>query len=176
MEAITIVTHITSAMRQAIGRTIGTRVSFPISESDIRRWAVAVYYPADPPPQFWDAEYAAATRHQGIVAPEEFNPFAWMAAKEHKLAIPIDANNPDRTELMLGIDGPGLKFQLNGGQEVEYRSRMRPGDVITETSRLSDYYEREGRLGLMLFTVSEIIWANQHGQDVRRYKQILIRY
>jgi hypothetical protein len=169
-------TCITSAMRQAIGQTIGKQISFPIAQSDIRRWAIAIYYPAEAPRQFWDAEYAASTRHGGIVAPEEFNPFAWMAAEKQKSDIQVDANDPDRTELLLGIEGPGLKFQLNGGQEVEYMSRMRPGDVITETSRLSDYYEREGRLGLMLFTIFELTWTNQDGVDIRRFKQILIRY
>jgi hypothetical protein len=99
-----------------------------------------------------------------------------MAAEKQKSDIQVDANDPDRTELLLGIEGPGLKFQLNGGQEVEYMSRMRPGDVITETSRLSDYYEREGRLGLMLFTIFELTWTNQDGVDIRRFKQILIRY
>ena len=33
-----------------------------------------------PPPLFWDEEYARTTRHGGVVAPGEFNPFAWFTA------------------------------------------------------------------------------------------------
>ena len=42
--------------------------------------ALAVYYPDVPPRLFWDEEYARSTRHGGIVAPEDFNPFAWFTA------------------------------------------------------------------------------------------------
>ncbi len=37
--------NINDEMRAALGSEIGRRVSFPVSESDIRRWAIAVYYP-----------------------------------------------------------------------------------------------------------------------------------
>src|ERR1700678_1097371 len=89
-------THITSAMAEAIGRQFpGQRVSFPISESDIRRWAIAVYYPQVPPREFWDAEFAAQTVAGGIVAPAEFNPFAWMTVE------------PSYGEMLASTGGPG---------------------------------------------------------------------
>jgi N-terminal half of MaoC dehydratase len=168
--------NVTAAMSEAIGRQLSRRVSFPVSESDIRRWAIAVYYPQEPPRQFWDEAYAKSTRYGGIVAPEDFNPFAWMAAEQEEPPAGIGENDPDRTELMLGIPGAGLKFQLNGGLEVRYGSRMRPGDVITSVNRPSGYTEREGRLGLMLFTVMEDSWTNQEGDLVKRTRMTLIRY
>lgn len=163
-------------MQSAVGSQTGWRKSFPVSASDIRRWAVAVYWPDEPPRLFWDPEYAAGTRHGGIVAPEEFNPFAWMVADKKEPPVPAIPNDPDRLERLLGIDGPGLKFQLNGGAEVEYGVRMRPGDVIEATGRLAEYREREGKLGLMLFTVSEDTWTNQDSQLVKRTRSTLIRY
>lgn len=168
--------NITAAMREAIGNQLTRRVSFPVAESDIRRWAIAVYYPQEPPRQFWDEAYAKSTRYGGIVAPEDFNPFAWMAAESEEPPAEIGENDPDRTELMLGIPGAGLKFQLNGGLAVEYGTRMRPGDVITSVNRLSGYTEREGRLGLMLFTVMEDSWTNQEDELVKRTTMTLIRY
>jgi N-terminal half of MaoC dehydratase len=168
--------NVSAAMREAVGCTLGRQVSFPVSESDIRRWAIAVYYPQDPPRQFWDEAYAKSTPYGGIVAPEDFNPFAWMAAERDEARAEIDQNDPDRTELLLGIPGPGLKFQLNGGMEVEYGTRMRGGDVITSVTRLADYTEREGRLGLMLFTVAEASWTNQSGELVKRTRTTVIRY
>jgi hypothetical protein len=166
-------------MRAAQGRELSRKVSFPVSESDIRRWAIAVYYPAEPPRLFWDAGYASSTRHGGIVAPEEFNPFAWMAARDdHGGDEAGDAGDEgiDTVEASLAIPGPGLKHQLNGGVEVEYGPRMRPGDVITSVTRLTGYSEREGRLGLMLFTVTEDAWTNGDGDLVKRTMMTTIRY
>ena len=160
--------HITDAMKAAIGAQTGQRTSFPISESDIRRWAVAVYWPVEPPRLFWDAGYAAGTRHGGIVAPEEFNPFAWMVAGRAEPPTPAVPNDPDRPERLLGIEGPGLKFMLNGGMETSYGVCMRPGDVITATGHLADYQEREGKFGLMLLTISEDVWTNQDSEMVKR--------
>ena len=137
-------TNISEAMQTAIGGELSRSTSFPVTDSDIRRWAIAIYYPEDPPRLFWDADYATQTRHAGIVAPEEFNPFAWMTSDGPRKA--SAGHNPDLTEITLGIEGPGLKFQLNGGSEVEYGVRMRPGDVITSVRSLAGYSEREGRL------------------------------
>lgn len=171
-------THINAEMRSAVGRRTSRRVSFPVSASDIRRWALAVYWPDQPPKLFWDENYARETVHGGIVAPEEFNPFAWMVAEEERLPQPdsADPNDPNRLERSLGITGPGLAYQLNGGMEVSYGCRMRPGDVIISESRLAEYHEREGRLGLMLFTVSEDTWTNQRDELVKRTRSTLIRY
>jgi hypothetical protein len=165
---------VSAQMHEAVGRELGREVSLPIAESDIRKWAIAVYYPAQPPRLFWDREYAESTSHRGIVAPEEFNPFAWLAATRPGPA--PKGNDPDRIERTLGIPGPGLKFMLNGGLEVEYGARMRPGDVITSVSRLAGYEERDGRLGRMLFTTTEATWTNQQDDLVKRSRSALIRY
>ena len=168
-------THVTPAMRDAIGGEIDRRVSYPITDSDIRRWAVAIYYPQEPPLLYWDADFAAGTAHGGIVAPYDFNPFAWMA-REPRGRPKGGAINPDRIEHALGIEGPGLKNMLNGGIEVEYRTRMRPGDTIASSTRLAAYNEREGRLGLMLLTISEDTWTNQKDEVVKVQRGTLIRY
>src|ERR1700677_4045707 len=160
--------NVTHQMRGAIGRQTGRRVSFPITDSDIRRWAVAVYWPDPAPPLFWDADYAKRSRHGGIVAPEEFNPFAWMVAEKDDPPVVLQPNDPNRLERILGIEGPGCKFQLNGGVAVEYGVRMRPHDVITAVGRLAEYRESEGKLGQMLFTITEDTWTNQSDEMVKR--------
>jgi len=170
-------TYISADMAAAVGRELGRRVSFPISASDIRKWAVAVYWPEEPPRLYWDEAYAATTSHAGIVAPEEFNPFAWMTAEP---AGPRRATGEGEgmhfIERSLGIEPPPLRFVLNGGLSVEYGVRMRPGDVITAVSKLAGYREREGRLGRMLFAVTEESWTNQQGAPVKRAEMTLIRY
>jgi len=171
-------THISDAMRAAVGQELASRVSYPVTDSDIRRWAIAVHYPQRPPALYWDEEAARDAGHKGIVAPLDFNPFAWLTKEPGYAGADddLDANDPDRTEKTLGIAGPGLKFQLNGGMSVEYGVRMRPGDVITSVSRLAGYTERNGRLGLMLMSTTEDTWTNQRGEVVKKQQVTLIRY
>lgn len=169
---------ISAAMRAAVGVELARQVSHPVSASDIRRWALAVYWPEPAPQLFLSEEYARRTVHRGIVAPEEFNPFAWSCAEtwaRNPEAV-SDPNDPDNTEIQAGVPGPGLAFQLNGGMSVEYGDRMRPGDVITGSRCLGPYTEREGRLGLMLFSTAEETWTNQSGRLVKRTVSTLIRY
>ncbi len=170
---------ITAAMRAAIGTELSRTVSYPVSASDIRRWAVAVYYPAEPPERFWDEKAAQESRWGGIVAPEDFNPFAWLTAEPRGVRRRGEGgaiSNADHTENQLGIDGPGLTYQLNGGVSAEYGEPIRVGDVITSVNRLGEYTERDGRLGHMLFTIFENSWTNQADQLVKRTRMTLIRY
>jgi hypothetical protein len=161
---------ISDAMRSVVGGQLSRSVSYPVAESDIRRWAIAVYYPQEPPKRFWDP-----TSRDGITAPEDFNPFAWLAASsEGRPRRP--GGDPDHTELSLGIEGPGLSTVLNGGMSAEYGEPIRPRDVVTSVNRLTGYSERTGRLGHMLFTVLEDTWTNQRDQFVKRTRMTLIRY
>ena len=172
--------NISEAMKAAVGTETSRSTSYPISESDIRKWAIAVYWPEKPPAVFTDPEAAAKTVHGRLVAPEEFNPFAWASAKNELLltgGLPSRmVNDPDSSERALGIEGPGLKFMLNGGMICEYGVRMGVGDVITGTNSVGEYSEREGRLGLMLFSRGVSTWVNQNGEMVKRTTSTLIRY
>ena len=172
-----VTSHISAEMTAAIGTELGRRVSYPVSESDIRRWALAVYYPEMPPARFLSAQDAAGSSWGGLVAPEEFNPFAWLAAETVSSATAeVEAHDPGRTEKVLGLAAPDVKFQLNGGMEVTYGVPMRPGDVITAVNRLGGYHERTGRLGLMLITTFEDTWTNQNDETVKQSTTTLIRY
>jgi hypothetical protein len=166
-------------MRAAIGREYGApRTSVPISVSDIRKWALAIYYPEVPPKLFWDEDYAAATPHGGIVAPEEYNPFAWFTADGP--VVPASYEGPVRQigpEGPLGITEPETTFVMNGGIEMLHGARMRPGDVITSgLTTLLDYQERQTRLGLMLIHTAETTWTNQNGEMVRITRHTGLRY
>ena len=143
------------------------RVSPPIAESDIRKWAIATYWPEKPPAIYWDAEYAATTRHGGIIAPPDFNPFAWPIERPVR---PVSSNT--------GKDGKSARGRtgLNGGQTDTYGVPMRPGDVIKSRSRLKSFNERQGRMGLMLYTFTETEWTNQNDELVRVRVSTGIRY
>ena len=164
-------TNISPEMAAAAGTEISRRISFPVTDSDIRRWALAVYWPEEPPPQYLRGD-------DPLTAPQEFNPFAWAAAEvtTHPDGAGATGNDPDGTEKQIGLAGPGLNFILNGGMEAEYGAPIRSGDVITAVNRLASYSERRGRLGLMLFTVMEDTWTNQDGALVKRGRNTSIRY
>jgi hypothetical protein len=170
-------THITPQMQDIVGLELRRGTSFPITDSDIRRWAIAVYYPEPAPRLFWDAEYAAGTTHGGIVAPEDFNPFAWLTQTEADAGVVTRAAGGFVSpEEVLGVERADTKSLINGGTEVDYGVRMRPGDVITSVSTLAGYSEREGRLGLMLFTTTRDTWTNQRSETVKTSRGTLIRY
>jgi hypothetical protein len=168
---------VTDEMRAAVGRVYERLVSYPISASDIRRWAIATYYPQVPPPEFWDDSYAATTHHRGIVAPHEFNPFAWIAQSPRRIPPRSDGDDINGVENALGIAPPRVIHGLNGGLETHYGTvRMRPGDVITSETAVDSYTEKTGRMGLMLMTRTVSTWTNQDGDLVKRAYQTIIRY
>ena len=156
-------TLISPAMQEAKGKWSEPRVSPPIALSDIRKWAIATYWPETPPQIYWDEAYAATTRWAGIIAPPDFNPFAWPVRRQ---APPVTAQPAAGVRLT----------NMNGGQTDTFGAPMRPGDVITARTRLRDFNERQGRFGLMLYAYSETEWTNQTGEFVRRRISTSIRY
>jgi hypothetical protein len=170
-------------MRAILGQPFDRATSYPIAASDIRRWAIAVYYPKEPPRRFIDEGYAATTPAGGLVAPDEFNPFAWGAQETNRRNAPDDIHvDPaiiatGASEHLLGIAPPDLRRVLNGGLDVSHTGvPMRAGDVITSTAAIVDYRESEGRLGQMLFTTTESRWTNQDDELVKTQRLTLIRY
>ncbi len=159
------VTYVTDQMHQLKGNWGESSTSPPIALSDIRKWAIATFWPEKPPAIYWDEEYAKTTRWNGIIAPRDFNPFAWPIERPQRRGPPLGAR-PDGKPLT----------GMNGGQTDTYGAPMRPGDVVTSRSRLVDWNERSGRLGWTLFTTSEIEWKNQDGELVKRRMSIGIRY
>lgn len=157
-------TLISEEMKGIIGKELVSKRSYPITQSDIRKWAIAVYFPDQPPAEFLDDPQ---------VAPEEFNPFAWATPTP---AVRFSEMGATALEDVAGIPAPPVKFQLNGGVGCTYGVRMRPGDVITSSLSIVNYFEKSGKLGQMLFTDRADVWTNQNGEVVRTNTSTLIRY
>jgi hypothetical protein len=165
-------------MREVVGLPYGRQVSYPITASDIRRWAIAVHHPDAPPAPYLDPQ---ASEDGGLAAPLDFNPFAWGAARSETTGREIAADpvyrNAGAMEHNLGIAPPDLRRALNGGVSAEYTGvPMRPGDVITAESVIAGYTEKEGRLGAMLMTETATTWTNQDGETLKVHRMTLIRY
>lgn len=164
------VTYVSQEMRECVGRDLDRRVSYPITSSDIRRWAVACYYPELPPQRFWAAPIGSPD-FDGAAAPEDFNPFAWLIAQP--AGPPPSLRDPEE---VLGIAGPDAPVRLRGGMSVTYESPIRAGDVITSVRRLGGYDERNGRRGPMLLTTVADTWTNQRGELVKDFEFTFIRF
>jgi len=158
-------TLVTQDMENRKGVWGDEKVAPPVSESDIRKWAIASYWPDKPPRIFWDADYSKGTRWGGLIAPNDFNPFAW----------PVDRPPAAPGRATAGGAGVGTRG-MNGGQVETFGVPMRPGDVITSRTRLKDWNERTTRLGLTLFTNTETEWRNQNGEHVKTRISTGIRY
>jgi acyl dehydratase len=160
----TLVSH---ELRDALGVwTEYGRPSFPVDASDIRRWAIAVYWPETPPPIYWNDEYARTTRWGGIIAPPEFNPFAW----------PVDRRPSGETRVFEVRPGEPGQHLLNGGRTATFSVPMRPGDVVRSRSRVRNLTERQGRFGLTLYIEVERELVNQCNEVVRSTVDTIIRY
>ncbi|MEE9285863.1 MAG: MaoC family dehydratase N-terminal domain-containing protein [Dehalococcoidia bacterium] len=156
-------------LRAFIGREVSRRTSQPVEVSDIRKWAIAGYWPETPPRVFWDGAYARKTRFGGIVAPEDFNPFAWSIDPPETFLTDEDLRGP--------VERIGLGWNiLNGGGGHEYHGRIRPGDVISAVAVLDDIYIRQGKQWPMIFFIRKSKWTNQNSEMVRITTSIGIRY
>jgi acyl dehydratase len=147
-----------------IGRTLPPVAAPPVGANDIVRWAIATSWPEPPPPAATDAAVAEKGPWGGLVAPRDFDPFAWMP------------NRPWAGDWLWGMSAePGGRV-LNGGQRNRYFQPIRPGDVISVTRRFVDVVERETKRGPMVFFTSEFVWRNQDDDLVRIGEQTTIYY
>ncbi|MEX2292711.1 MAG: MaoC family dehydratase N-terminal domain-containing protein [Acidimicrobiales bacterium] len=157
-------TFLTQETIDKIGRALPAVAAPPVGANDIARWAIATYWPEPPPARYTDATVAAGGPWGGIVAPRDFDPFAWMP------------NRPWAGDWLWGMGTePGQRL-LNGGQHNRYGEPIRPGDVISVTRRFVDVVERETKRGPMVFFISEFRGENQAGALVRLGEQTSIYY
>lgn len=64
--------------------------------------------------------------------------------------------------------GPKLPLArvMAGGTEMRLHRPIRPGDVLTGTSRIVDMYEKQGSQGPLIFTVRELRVTDADGAPV----------
>ena len=157
-------TFLTQETIDKIGRVLPAVAAPPVGANDIARWAIATSWPEPPPARYLDADVAATGPWGGIVAPRDFDPFAWMRSR------------PWAGDWLWGMGTePGQRI-LNGGQHNRYAEPIRPGDVISVTRRFVDVIERDTKRGPMVFFTSEFRWENQDGALVRLGEQTSIYY
>ena len=144
-------------LKKQIGREVTITDPFEVEKGMLRRFAIAT---GDADPLYHDDEYAKSSQHGEIVAPPTFV-FEWnhwghgVGSSEDQGGTPLKEAGP-RPQ--------GLRAE----SDYEIIEPARPGDIITTTSTITEVYEKEGRSGHLVFSVTETIFRNQHGKLLAR--------
>lgn len=153
---------INDEIRSWIGRK-GTSSTAAFTAEGIRQYATAVGI-GGVDPLFVDEDFARGTPYGGVVAPFLYFsvPFSALqhASQLKEDGIPAGAiGNAPRPPIP-------LPRTMAGGTEVEYLRPIRPGDVLTQQSKISDITERQGSSGPLVFTTTETTYRDAAGEPV----------
>jgi acyl dehydratase len=152
---------ITEEMKKGIG--IESEPSIYLVEKEpIRRLAAAM---GDNNPLYRDEEYAKKLGYRSIIAPLGFQPTYCFPVKIAPMRADAGPRMPS-----------GFTRFMNGGDEYEFFHPIQAGDVLSVTRRLGDLYERDGRMGKMLFTVNETVFRNHNKEIVLIQRSTTIAY
>ena len=158
--------HVPAAARAMIGKESAPR-TFDVTAAAIRHFAQAI---GDDSPLYYDAGYAARTPWGGIVAPPTF--FFTLGYYDDAPGTQYrEDGRPAGTELDVPLP---VSRTVGGASSVEFGEPARPGDVITVVKKMVDVYSKEGKSGLLYFTVVETTFTNQKGELVARERASFI--
>ena len=141
-------------LKDKVGAVWQSRV-YEIEKGMIRRFAQAI---DDPNPLWQDEEYTRKTKYGGIIAPPTFVATLGLEQIQQLLA-----SAPSETS-------------LHGSTELECYQPVRAGDVVTATTRIADFRQRQGKMGTMSFVTFDITYENQRGELVGKCRQMVINY
>jgi len=125
-----------------------------IEKGTIRRFVNAL---GDHNPLYEDEEFARKSRYKGKIAPP-------------LILITLARERRPQPDTRMG------RAMINAGNEYEFFKPIRPGDVITHTTRLVDVKERAGKLGRMFISLFETEYVNQKGEMVAKGRRTLITH
>ena len=134
----------------------------PIEEGMIKRFAEAI---GDNNPLYHNSEFARKSPFGGIIAPPTFV-FEW----NHREALWVDETGG------YIADTPLPKRLVRAGNEMEFIQPLRPGDIITTRSRITQVYEKKGSSGTMIFIICESAYTNQYDKLLATQRGICITF
>ena len=140
------ITQITEELKGKVGFA-AEPVVIPIEKGMIKKLTEAI---EDSNPLYQDEEYARQTKYGGVIAPPTLLCATTMTGRHV---------TPPEEEFNVALDG---------GIELEFHKPIRPGDVITCTSKIFSVRERETGRGKMLFVVTEVTYKNQRDELVAK--------
>jgi acyl dehydratase len=148
---------ITEEMKRAIGSLINVTIT-EVERGLIKDLIGAV---TDSNPLWSDDDYGRRCGYGGSIAPPSLF-----------LTVRVDGSPPaDCIPFELPLNRP-----LDGGGEWEFYRPVRAGDTIVSVRKLVDVYERQSKLGTLLFITFESTYMNQKGETVAKARYQTIRY
>jgi hypothetical protein len=170
-------TMLTDEIRGYIGRqSESVTACDAVEPGAVRRYVQAIM--ADD-----DSDYAPDAmppRYGGPVAPPIYPAFMFRRPLGTPDALTERAEDPDFDGLVSAAsDGlPELPLParalLNGGAEIEFLRYARHGERVTQRSRYADIYERQSKIGPMLFVIIETEYSTG-GDVLLRVRKTIIR-
>ena len=156
--------------------------TFPIEAGHIMMFARSV---GDDNKVYYDEEYAKGTEAGGIIAPPTFPQASAQFDPDYFLRPKVgqpwfgSGKNPtgvDRSAGGGGRGGGGGGGGLHAEQHFEYHRHIKPGDVLTATTKPGKTWEREGRRsGKLVFSESVTEYRDQNGELVITARGVGVR-
>jgi len=147
-----------SAPLDEINRYIGTEappIEYVIDTGSIKMFADSIM---DPDPLYCDERYAKTTRYGGIIAPQTF--FGGATSLRGLKA------GDSRTMSAISVPIPPGWTSIAAGDDFQFFTAVKPGDILTCRERVTEAYEKQGRSGHLIFVTREKTFTNQYGQIV----------
>jgi hypothetical protein len=154
---------------------------FPVEATHILMFARAV---GDPNPVYADPDQASRTEAGGIIAPPTFAQSSAQFDPDYPLR-----PKPGQVWFGSGKEPTGIKRQkkegessgaaaggLHAEQHFTYHRHLRPGDVLTATTRPGETWEKEGkRAGKLVFSETITEYRDQKGELVITARGVGVR-
>ena len=141
---------------------------FPVEEGTILLFARAI---GDPNPIYADHDHAASTEVGGIIAPPTYVQSSAQFDPNYplrpKLGQPWFGSGKNPTGAGKGGGGGGGGGTgLHAEQHFTYHRPLRPGDVLSATTRAGEGWEKQGRSGKLVFSEMITEYRDQAGELV----------
>ena len=144
---------ITDELKMLIGVPWEPQI-FKVEEGAIKRYAEAI---DDPNPLYNDVEYARKSKYGRLICPPGFT--GWPDKKAKILGIQV-------SEVLIAAGAPPRP--LDGSIEFEFFLPIGAGDILVETTKITNITERDTKSGKVLFAQVEYTFVNQNGDVALR--------
>ncbi|MFI5040893.1 MAG: MaoC family dehydratase N-terminal domain-containing protein [Acidimicrobiales bacterium] len=141
----------------------------PVEEGTILLFARAI---GDSNPVYSDPEYAAGTEVGGLIAPPtyvqsgaQFDPDYPLRPKPGEPWFGSGKHATGRVSSGTGSTARG-GTGLHAEQHFEYHRPLRPGDVLSATTRAGEGWEKQGRSGKLVFSETITEYRDRRGDLV----------
>ena len=132
---------------------------------------------------YYDPEYAQTTEPGSIIAPPTFAQSSAQFDPDYflrpKIGQPWFGSGKEPTGIKReagGGGGGGGGGGLHAEQHFEYHRHLKPGDVLSATTRPGKTWEKESkRAGKLVFTESVTEYRDQHGELVITARGVGVR-